>query len=258
MRLKNIHLYNYVIVFTKSCELHLKTTEEEILIPYKTIAILEKNISFDVRLVRKGSGALYQSLDLDEDMLVSLRNVVEPFVSVSPEELTYKRTLKDKIFKIDSSIVSSDIIETLANKDGSKISRTYKLAYLVSKYEDITKFALSLYSSLAISLKERVSNLILKDISKKWKLSDVAEELYMSEISVRKKLDMEECNFNQLLLDARMNKAIKYLIKGTHQINIISSLVGYSSISYFIKTFKEYYGLTPKQFEIGIRKKITE
>ena len=100
--------------------------------------------------------------------------------------------------------------------------------------------------------------MILKDISKKWKLSDIADELNMSEISVRKKLDIEESNFNQLLLDARMNKAIKYLIKNTHQINIISSLVGYSSISYFIKTFKEYYGITPKQFEIGIRKKLTE
>ncbi|HHW3955436.1 helix-turn-helix domain-containing protein [Raoultella planticola] len=258
MRLKNIHLYNYVIVFTNCCDLYLKTTEEEIFIPHKTIAILEKNISFDVRLVRKGNGTLYQSLDLDEDMLASLRNVVEPFVHISPEELTYKRSFKDKIFKIDSSLASVNIIETLANKDNSKISRTYKLAYLVSKCEDITRFALSLYSTVAITLKERVSNLILKDISKKWKLSDVAEELNMSEISIRKKLDMEESNFNQLLLDARMNKAIKYLIKNTYQINIISNLVGYSSISYFIKTFKEYYGLTPKQFEIGIRKKLTE
>lgn len=258
MKLKNIHLYNYVVVFTKSCELYLKASEDEILIPHGTIAILEKNISFDVRLVRKGSGALYQSLDLDEDMLASLRSVVEPFVRVSPEELTYKRSFKDKIFKIDSSVVSSDVIENLVNNDGSKISRIYKLAYLVSKCEDITRFALSLYSSLAISFKERVSTLILKDISKKWKLSDIADELNMSEISVRKKLDIEESNFNQLLLDARMNKAIKYLIKNTHQINIISSLVGYSSISYFIKTFKEYYGITPKQFEIGIRKKLTE
>ncbi|MCE9860034.1 helix-turn-helix transcriptional regulator, partial [Raoultella planticola] len=67
------------------------------------------------------------------------------------------------------------------------------------------------------------------------------------------KLDLENINFNQLVLDARMNRAIKLLLKSDKQIGVISSLVGYSSVSYFIKTFKDYYGITPKKFEIGLK-----
>ncbi|MEX9938582.1 helix-turn-helix transcriptional regulator, partial [Providencia rettgeri] len=109
---------------------------------------------------------------------------------------------------------------------------------------------------VAFTFTEKINRVILSDISKKWKLSDIAEQFNISEISITKKLDQERTNFNQLLLDARMNQAIKHLIKNEKQISTISELIGYSSISYFIKTFKNYYGLTPKQFEIGIRENL--
>lgn len=253
MKLKNIHLYNYVIVYAENCDLYIKQQQEEVLIPHKTIAILEKNISFDVRLIRRNTGTLYQSFDLDDKMLDSLKNVFEPLVNISTDDFLQKRSFKDKIFKINSSPVSIDIFERINDGGNFDLSKTYKLAYLASKCENITKFALSLYSSVVVSLKEKITRMIFNDVSKKWKLSDIADEMHISEISIRKKLDLENINFNQLVLDARMNRAIKLLLKSDKQIGVISSLVGYSSVSYFIKTFKDYYGITPKKFEIGLK-----
>ncbi|HHS9596861.1 TPA: helix-turn-helix transcriptional regulator [Raoultella planticola] len=113
--------------------------------------------------------------------------------------------------------------------------------------------AVSIYSSAAVSFSEKITQLLFTDLSKKWKLSDIADEMHISEISVRKKLEQESMNFNQLLLDVRMNRAAKYIVRSDYQIGIIASLVGYSSTSYFIKTFKDYYGITPKQFHLGIK-----
>ncbi|HFZ1748366.1 TPA: helix-turn-helix transcriptional regulator [Klebsiella oxytoca] len=120
----------------------------------------------------------------------------------------------------------------------------------------MTKFAISLYGSVAVSFSEKIATLIFSDLSRKWKLSDVADEMHISEISVRKKLEQESINFNQLLLDVRMNQAAKLIIRSNHQISMVANLVGYSSISYFIKTFKDYYGITPKKFELGIKQNL--
>ncbi|EFB7483281.1 AraC family transcriptional regulator, partial [Escherichia coli] len=39
-------------------------------------------------------------------------------------------------------------------------------------------------------------------------------------------------------------------------INIISREVGYVSTSYFISKFRNYFGITPKQFSIKVKNKI--
>ncbi|HBR1031144.1 TPA: helix-turn-helix transcriptional regulator [Klebsiella quasipneumoniae subsp. similipneumoniae] len=238
--------------------MYINKKDEEIHIKHGEIAVLEKNISFDVRFIRKNSGSLYRSIDLSDDILNTLRNVVEPIIKIPTEHYTLQRGLNDRIFKIKSCAVCIELFDKLFYKENNCLSSIYKLAYLISKCEHPLKFALSLYSSVAVSFREKLNRIIFTDTSKKWKLSDIADEIHLSEICVRKRLDSENINFNQLLLDARMYKAVKYLIKSDLQIGVVSSLVGYSSISYFIKTFKEYYGITPKQFEIGIKQNLLQ
>ncbi|WP_097478601.1 AraC family transcriptional regulator [Escherichia coli] len=256
MKLNNIHLYNYVILYAKNCDVIIKTKNNEVVIPYQKVAILEKNISFNVIFKRKNAGVLYESIDITDEMINKLKNVMEPLVNVSTEKFTQKRNLIDRVFIIEPCPVTIDIFQKLMNSKKSDYAKVYKLAYLASKSEDLTKVALSIYSSVSLTFTEKINKVVQKDISKKWKLSDLAEEIHMSEISIRKKLEQEDINFNQLLLDARMNKAVKYLLKNEMQISMISEMVGYSSISYFIKTFKNYYGITPKQFELGVKENL--
>ena len=44
-----------------------------------------------------------------------------------------------------------------------------------------------------------------------------------------------------------MNKSLELISQGDTHINKIAQLVGFSSVSYFIKTFKGVYGVTPKK-----------
>ena len=43
----------------------------------------------------------------------------------------------------------------------------------------------------------------------------------------------------------RLNKAKQYLEYGEISIQEIANLLGYSTVSHFIKSFKEYYGISP-------------
>lgn len=58
-------------------------------------------------------------------------------------------------------------------------------------------------------------------------------------------------SFLQYLISFRMEKAIEYLRKTDMKINQIALKTGYPTVSYFIQTFKNFYGCTPAQFREG-------
>ena len=257
MKIRNVNLYHYVFVYASNCELILFHAKERVLIPHKTIAILEKNITFDVEYIRRGSGILYQYFELDEKSLFSLINIYEPLIKIDAEHLTQKRSFTERVFKLKTDDTLINLFEKLMNSHSFDISRMYKIAYLSSKCENINKLAMSLYRSSAMSYKEKIARELATDISRKWRLSDLAEIFHVSEISIRKKLESEKISFNQLLLDVRMNCAAKLILRNNKQISMIANSVGYTSVSYFIKVFKDYYGITPKQFEIEIKENLS-
>lgn len=109
-------------------------------------------------------------------------------------------------------------------------------------------FFSSICVSTSISFTDKVKKIIECDFEKKWKLSDISEEMNMSEVAVRKNLENENITFQQVLLDSKMNYAAKLILNSKNHINNVSKLIGMSSTSYFIKLFNSYYGVTPKKF----------
>ncbi|MXI59573.1 AraC family transcriptional regulator [Escherichia coli] len=249
MEIKNVHLYNYTLIYAQHCDLYLKNRECCIFIPCGHLAFLEKNIKFDLTLIRRSDGYLYDAFILNHETLLFLKKILEPTIKMSTSTYLHKRTLKDKIFKIKSISVALELFKMLKNGKGGR-ARLYKLAYILSKSEDLEELMASINTSISMKFSERIRNLLNSDLSKKWKISDLSDKLYMSEITIRKKLEKEAICFNQLLLDVRMHKAMSYMLENKLSISQIAELLGYSSNSYFIKIFKGYYGITPKQFNI--------
>ncbi|EHV4946432.1 helix-turn-helix transcriptional regulator [Escherichia coli] len=128
-----------------------------------------------------------------------------------------------------------------------------KIAYLISKLEARDKLIFSLRVSSAISFGDKIKNLIQDDLSKKWRLNLIADKFNVSEVTIRKRLESENTSFNNLILDLRMNKALQLLHENEKQIHQISKLIGISNPSYFIKMFKDYFGVTPKQYTLYFR-----
>ena len=94
----------------------------------------------------------------------------------------------------------------------------------------------------------KVGRLISFDIAKRWYLRDIAERMYTSESLIKKKLQDENTCFSKILLASRMSMARRLLELRQIPLHTIAEKCGYSSTSYFINTFRQYYGVTPHQF----------
>ncbi|MDF6504069.1 acid resistance transcriptional activator GadW, partial [Escherichia coli] len=58
----------------------------------------------------------------------------------------------------------------------------------------------------------------------------------------------ENTCFSKILLASRMSMARRLLELRQLPLHTIAEKCGYSSTSYFINTFRQYYGVTPHQF----------
>lgn len=125
---------------------------------------------------------------------------------------------------------------------------------MLSKATERDRLFKSFLITSAKSFSDQVKEIINENIGRKWRINDIAEMLNMSEVTVRKKLEMESTSFNCLLLDMRMSAAMQFIIYQGFHINKVSSILGFANPSYFIKIFKNYYGITPKQLSICYRK----
>jgi AraC family transcriptional regulator, exoenzyme S synthesis regulatory protein ExsA len=56
---------------------------------------------------------------------------------------------------------------------------------------------------------------------------------------------------NKWLLEKRMQKAAKLLKQGAHNVSDIYYELGYENLSSFIQSFKQVYGVTPKQYQLS-------
>ncbi|MBU5388983.1 helix-turn-helix transcriptional regulator [Citrobacter cronae] len=125
------------------------------------------------------------------------------------------------------------------------------ITYLLLQFEsEIVKTIAGMVKPM---IKDKVISIIKSDMSKQWTTGKVSDILCISEISLRKKLDLENEKFLEILTDLRMNEALKLLTTTEGSVEKISRDVGYCTTSYFIKVFKTYFGYTPKQ--ISLREK---
>ncbi|MFV4846017.1 AraC family transcriptional regulator [Edwardsiella tarda] len=98
------------------------------------------------------------------------------------------------------------------------------------------------------NISANVYNIIQSDINKTWSLTTVASCLCLSPSSLKKKLKNEQTSYSKIVTDCRMRYAVEQLLVFNKNISQVSALCGYSSTSYFISVFKEYYGMTPLNY----------
>lgn len=78
---------------------------------------------------------------------------------------------------------------------------------------------------------------------------DGGRQLPVSEPKLfKEKLKNEQTSYSKIVTDCRMRYAVEQLLIFNKNISQVSTLCGYSSTSYFISVFKEYYGVTPLNY----------
>lgn len=118
--------------------------------------------------------------------------------------------------------------------------------YLLKVFENEAEQCLGM--NVHGGLKDKVSGYILiatgeLDVS----LESVAKKVGMHPRTLQKKLKEEGESFIELLSKVRQKLAVHYLLKGLDS-GTIASYLGYCELSPFLRAFKKWYGMTPKEW----------
>jgi len=79
-------------------------------------------------------------------------------------------------------------------------------------------------------------------------LNSVAKQLNMSSRALHRRMESRGMNFKQFLQQTREKLAKLYLKDPSLSLNEIAFLLGYSEHSAFTRAFKQWFGVTPKEF----------
>jgi two-component system, response regulator YesN len=96
---------------------------------------------------------------------------------------------------------------------------------------------------------ESIQAYILNHLDKALNLEEIGNLVHLHPVYLSKYYKQETGeNLSSFLLTQRMKKAAQLLLESNLHIVDISQMVGYKKSQYFIKLFKEHYGITPYQY----------
>jgi len=105
------------------------------------------------------------------------------------------------------------------------------------------------------SIIEDTKAFIEQNLSKDISLNIVAENVFISPRYLSRIFKEETgVNFVSYVMDRRMEKAKELLSTTDFSIEVIAGRVGFSGAAYFIKKFKDEFGMTPKSYKLEKKK----
>ncbi len=120
--------------------------------------------------------------------------------------------------------------------------------------QEIARMCEQLCDSVLTELNEKkglvhdIQALLARNPGRAPRLPEVAESLFVSERTLRRRLADEGTSFQQVVQDFRLGMAKKYLMSSSLPIAEISDLIGYSEPANFHRAFCKKFDVTPNQF----------
>jgi AraC-like DNA-binding protein len=87
-------------------------------------------------------------------------------------------------------------------------------------------------------------------------MDDMAARLHLGERTLRRRLQLENVTYQEVVREFRVAMASRYLSETSLPANEIAALVGYSDPANLYRTFQKSAGLTPQQFREQRRNKV--
>jgi len=79
-------------------------------------------------------------------------------------------------------------------------------------------------------------------------IQQLAKRLHLGTRTLQRRLKDENISFKELLIKSRVNAAKQYLSEGKYSIGEIGYLLGFSSLSNFVRFFKKHFEQTPSEY----------
>ncbi|HFP0326006.1 TPA: helix-turn-helix transcriptional regulator, partial [Escherichia coli] len=150
------------------------------------------------------------------------------------------------VFIVKPDYHSIDLIYDVLSKENMSL---FQFFLVLSYFGDDETIMKSLIGCSQCPLTDKIIKMIEHDLSKNLSIIDVSKRLFVSESCLRKRLKKNNLTFKRISLDTKMKNASIQLRTTSNSIYIIAESLGFGSVSYFIKVFKCYYGITPKQYK---------
>ncbi|ELD0539735.1 AraC family transcriptional regulator [Escherichia coli] len=166
---------------------------------------------------------------------------------------------KENFFQKPTFFLQVDLLEAETTIVTSLLDSTEKTKEYASELTDmIALTCLALFSSdkrlpsflagCISSTSVKVSALIHTDIAARWTLGNVSSVLCMSSSLLKKKLKEEGTTFSHIIINDRMRVARNLLALKRYSVGQLAEKCGFSNPSYFIRVFREYFGVSPNQY----------
>ena len=88
-------------------------------------------------------------------------------------------------------------------------------------------------------------------------VNEVAKVFGISERTLRRKLDESQLSYRQLIDQHRKSKALTLLSSGNIPVSQLAESLGYTEPASFLRAFKRWTGMTPKQFNQNLEQQST-
>lgn len=98
---------------------------------------------------------------------------------------------------------------------------------------------------------DRVRAELLSTPGRRWEAGDVAEQLSVSEATLRRHLMQENTCFRVLLEEVRLAKSLELLLDHPNAVAAVAARCGYESCSRFSARFQRRFGLKPSELRSG-------
>ncbi|EEJ0025508.1 helix-turn-helix domain-containing protein [Salmonella enterica subsp. enterica] len=219
-----------------------------------------KNQEINIELQRVDSRLLFSVAEIDS---CSMREACEIFMQTRSSHFIETERLDLNIMSASIPPGGEDIFESLIRNDSNNSSnnsnvRSFSLIFILSAFLECPGAIESFYGSMRDLWNEKVYNIIASDVSRRWTLKDIADNLYVSTTTLKRKLASEDSSFSSIYLNARMNYAARLLRVEGKNITQVSLSCGYDSPSYFTSTFKKHFKITPSEFVQMVRNTYTQ
>lgn len=123
--------------------------------------------------------------------------------------------------------------------------------YLRTIYERVMQFMDSNKDSRSSVITDKAKTYIHTHFKENdLNITDLAGALFINQTYLRAMFKKEmHMTINDYITRYRLEKAKEYLTEGFYRLSDIAEMVGYSDSSYFSKSFKKHYGISPSQYE---------
>lgn len=235
--LSHYRIYKPLIVYTGDRKIHIfcKETGISYCAEKDSLILLTKsNYSYNIAAIKYGGARNLKIKYIDEHVIKSFSAV-----NFSSDVIT------KNIFIVKPDSYSLDVINDVLSKKEMSLFQYYLVLSYFGDDETIMK---SLIGFSKPSLTDRIIKMIEHDLSKNLTITDVSKNLFISESCLRKRLKKDNLTFKKINLDTKMRHASIQLRTTSNSIYVVAYSLGFTSVSYFIKVFKDYYGVTPKKY----------